>query len=287
MYQEDHATGSVQFATAGAAADPGGLIRFLDAARTLPALRTAKQALLAQLALGRARSALDVGCGIGGNLAEMARLMPDGAQVSGLDASETMIAEAQRRTASLGTRVSLRVGDAADLPYPDQMFGACRAATILQHVPDPARVVREMARVIRPGGRVGILEFDQGTTFLDHPDPGTTRIILGTFISAAVRGQIGRQLPRLFRAAGLTDVSVPPRVILSSVQVWRTLFHGHVARLQSQALLTGQQTSQWCTELETWYKQETSLVPGMSAVPPPSYTASGLSSSVTGERGSC
>lgn len=121
MYQEDHATGSAQFATAGAAADPGGLIRFLDAARTLPALRTAKQALLAQLALGRARSALDVGCGIGGNLAEMARLMPDGTQVSGLDASETMIAEARRRTASLGTRVSLRVGDAADLPYPDRL----------------------------------------------------------------------------------------------------------------------------------------------------------------------
>lgn len=252
MHQEDHTTRSAQFAAVDTATDPGGLIRFLDAANTLPALRAAKQALLEQLALGRAGNALDVGCGIGGDLAEMARLMPDGTQVSGLDASETMITEARRRTAGLGTRVSLRVGDAAELPYPDQMFDACRAATVLQHVPDPARVVREMARVTRPGGRVGVLEFDQGTTFLDHPDPRTTQIILGTFITAAVQGQIGRQLPRLFRAAGLTDVSVTPRVILGSVQVWRILFHDHVARLQGQGLLTSQQTSQWWAELETW-----------------------------------
>lgn len=117
MYQEDHTTGSAQFAAADTATDPGSLIRFLDAARTLPALRAAKQSLLDQLALGRARNALDVGCGIGEDLAEMARLMPDGAQVSGLDASDTMITEARRRTASLGTRVSLQAGDVPEMAH--------------------------------------------------------------------------------------------------------------------------------------------------------------------------
>jgi len=85
-------------------ADPGGLIRFLDAANAIAGLRAAKSALMEQLVLGRARAALDVGCGVGGDVAEMARLMPDGTHVSGLDTSETMIAEARRRAASLGTR---------------------------------------------------------------------------------------------------------------------------------------------------------------------------------------
>jgi hypothetical protein len=109
-----------------------------------------------------------------------------------------------------------------------------------------------MARVTRPGGRVGVLEFDQETLFLDHPDPGTTRIIADTFASAMVQGQIGRQLPRLFRTAGLTDVSAEPRVILGKAQFLRTLLQDHVARLESQGVLTGQQASQWWAELETW-----------------------------------
>lgn len=251
MVSEDRTTSPAEFGTVDASADPGGLIRLLDAANTLSGLRAAKDALIEQLALGRARAALDVGCGVGGDVAEMARLMPDGAYVSGLDTSETMIAEARRRTASLGTRVSLRIGDAAGLPYDDQGFDVCRAATVLQHVPDPARVISEMARVTRPGGRVGVLEFDQETLFLDHPDPETTRIILNTFASAMVQGHIGRQLPRLFRAAGLTDVSVTPRVILGQAQFLRTLLQDHVARLQGKGLLTGQRASQWRTELET------------------------------------
>src|SRR5215467_9650284 len=194
--REDRTTSSAEFGTVDGSADPGGLIRFLDAANTVSGLRAAKDALLEQLALGRARAALDVGCGAGGDVAQMASLMPDGARVSGLDISEAMIAEARQRTASLGTRVCLRIGDAADLPYDDQGFDACRAATVLQHVPDPARVVSEMARVTRPGGRVGALEFDQETLFLDHPDPDTTRVILDTFAGAMVQGHIGRQLPR-------------------------------------------------------------------------------------------
>jgi len=245
MVSEDHATSPAEFGTVDVSADPGGLIRFLDAASAIAGLRAAKAALMEQLVLGRARAALDVGCGSGGDVAEMARLMPDGTHVSGLDTSETMIAEARRRTASLGTRVSWRIGDAADLPYGDRGFDACRAATVLQHVSDPARVVREMARVTRPGGRVGVLEFDQETLFLDHPDPQTTRIILDTFASAMAQGHIGRQLPRLFRAAGLTDVSVMPRVILGPAQFLRTLLYDHVARLQDQGVLTGQHTTRW------------------------------------------
>ena len=139
----------------------------------------------------------------------------------------------------------------AELPYDDQEFDACRAATVLQHVPDPARVVSEMARVTRPGGRVGALEFDQETLFLDHPDPETTRIILDSFASAMVQGHIGRQLPRLFRASGLTDVSVTPRVILGTAQFLQTLLQDHVVRLQGGGLLTSQRAAQWWAELKT------------------------------------
>ena len=251
MIPDDRTAGPVGFDAVDTSADPGGLIRFLDAANGTAGLTAAKHALLEQLDLGRARAALDVGCGPGIDITEMARLMPDDAQVSGVDISETMIAEARKRSASLGSRVSLRTGNAADLPYPDQAFDVCRVATVLQHVPDPTRVIQEMARVTRPGGRVGVLEFDQETLFLDHPDPETTRVILDTFASAMVQGHIGRQLPRLFRAAGLADVSVTPRVILGKAQFLRTLLQDHVALLEGQGRLTGQRAAQWWAQLET------------------------------------
>ena len=252
MVSADHRVGPVSFNAVDTSADPGGLIRFLDTANTTTGLTAAKHALLEQLSLERAHAALDVGCGPGIDITEMARLMLDGAQVSGVDISETMIAEARRRTAGLGPQVSLRTGDAAELPYPDQAFDACRAATVLQHVPDPARVIREMARVTRPGGRVGVLEFDQETAFVDHPDSETTQIILDTFADAMVQGRMGRQLPRLLRVAGLTDVTVTSEVNFGSPQFFRAVLGDHVARLPDQGILTGQRASQWWAELDAW-----------------------------------
>ena len=252
MIPDDRTAGPVGFDAVDTSADPGGLIRFLDAANGTAGLTAAKHALLEQLDLGRARAALDVGCGPGIDITEMARLMPDDAQVSGVDISETMIAEARKRTAGLGPQVLLRTGDAADLPYPDQAFDVCRVATVLQHVPDPARVIAEMARVTRPGGRVGVLEFDQETAFVDHPDTKTTKIILGTFADAMVQSRIGRQVPRLLRAAGLTDVTVTPWVNLGSPQFFRAILHDHLARLADEGILSSERSGQWWAELDAW-----------------------------------
>jgi len=75
--------------------------------------------------------------------------------------------------------------------------------------------------------------------------PPTTRIILDTFTDAAVQGRIGRHLPRLFTLAGLTDMSVTPTVILSNAAFWRILYQDHVARLQDQLVLPGQDAGRW------------------------------------------
>ena len=158
-----------RFGHVDATGDAGSLIAFLDTANTLAGVRTAKQVLLKQVRLAQARSVLDVGCGTGADLISIAERLPPGGRTTGIDISESMIAEARRRASGLGLNISVDSGDAANLPYEDASFGACRAATLLQHVPDPGQVIREMIRVTRPGGRVAVLEFDQDSTMLDHP----------------------------------------------------------------------------------------------------------------------
>src|SRR5262249_24169809 len=133
--------------------DPAALIALLDGAK--PLFRAAKSVLLERLAVENARTALDVGCGTGADVVEMARRMLQSAKATGVDASDAMIAEARRRARGLRANVLFRVGDALDLPYPDGVFDVCRVETVLQHLADPLRAIRELVRVTRPGGRVG------------------------------------------------------------------------------------------------------------------------------------
>ncbi|WP_030482594.1 class I SAM-dependent methyltransferase [Nocardioides aequoreus] len=83
---------------------------------------------------------------------------PAGVQVSGLDLSPEMLAQARRRAAELGLTVDLREGDAAQLPYADASFDTVLCALALCSIPDPARALAEMHRVLVPGGRLLLLD---------------------------------------------------------------------------------------------------------------------------------
>ena len=104
MVRVDSRSGPAEFGAVDTSGDPGALIGILDAARAIPGLSAAKRGRVKQLALGRAHAVLEVGCGAGTDVAQMARCVPPGAQEGGVDASEAMIAEARRRAASLGSR---------------------------------------------------------------------------------------------------------------------------------------------------------------------------------------
>lgn len=96
---------------------------------------------------------LEIGSGPGRLAVEIARRMP-GAEVVGIDLAEAMIARAvdQARAEELGERVGFVLADAAALPLADGSFHIVVSTLSLHHWSDPARVFREIARVLRPGG---------------------------------------------------------------------------------------------------------------------------------------
>jgi demethylmenaquinone methyltransferase / 2-methoxy-6-polyprenyl-1,4-benzoquinol methylase len=98
--------------------------------------------------------ALDVACGSGKLSAALNRLV-GGGLVVGLDFSSRMLAEARRRAPG---PVYVR-GDALQLPFPDGLFDAVTVAFGLRNLADPERGLREMVRVLKPGGRALVLEF--------------------------------------------------------------------------------------------------------------------------------
>lgn len=98
----------------------------------------------------RGQSLLEVGCGIGTDLVRFAR---GGALVTGIDLSETAIGLARQNFALHGlTPVELRVGNGEALPYPDQSFDHVYGHGVVQYTADPALLIRECHRVLKPGG---------------------------------------------------------------------------------------------------------------------------------------
>ena len=114
------------------------------------------------LQLGERPRVLDLATGTGDLAIDIARMHP-GARVIGLDPSPRMlaIAEAKLVRRGLADRVTLVRGDAQQLPYANCEMDAATIAFGIRNVPDRPAALREMARVVRPGGRIAVLELGE------------------------------------------------------------------------------------------------------------------------------
>jgi demethylmenaquinone methyltransferase/2-methoxy-6-polyprenyl-1,4-benzoquinol methylase len=167
---------------------------------------------------------LDVATGTGLVALALARRAP--CQVVGLDQSREMLAAAQARldrTAALRSRVSFLQGQAERLPFANGEFDALTFTYLLRYVDDPAATMSELARVVKPGGRIGMVEFAVPERTLPrdawrlHTRVGLP--LLGRLVSPAWF-EVGRflgpsieefyvrvpSLSSLWRAAGIRDV---------------------------------------------------------------------------------
>ena len=109
------------------------------------------------LDVARTDQVLDIGCGAGRAIELVAARVPDG-HVCGIDLSHAMVRAAARRNAwaiRMG-RAEVQWGDVADLPYADHSFAQVLSIHTLYFWTDPERVIAEIARVLKPGGRLAL-----------------------------------------------------------------------------------------------------------------------------------
>ncbi|MFF0739503.1 methyltransferase domain-containing protein [Streptomyces sp. NPDC004111] len=187
---------------------------YLDRLAATEAARSYKSVILDALELRPGHTALDLGCGSGADLGTLAAAVGPGGRVIGIEPDGQLAGRAREVTTGLpatGGAVDVQRADVHALPLADRSVDRARTDRGLQHVADPAAVLAEAHRVLRPGGRLVMGEPDWDSLAIDHPDLALSRAYTRHLTDRVVRnGVIGRQLPRLAAEVGFGVPAVVP-----------------------------------------------------------------------------
>jgi ubiquinone/menaquinone biosynthesis C-methylase UbiE len=159
---------------------------------------------------------VDVGCGPGDFTRQLARLSNQKAIALGIDSNEKSIQAATTDTkkARLSQSVSYKLGDVYKIPLEDGYADLTCCRTLLMHLTEPLKAVKEMARVTKTGGSVSALEGGKMGTFYDPEDEAYSKLaeraqeawLDGIRKLEGKEFRIGEKLPGIFQKAGLSDI---------------------------------------------------------------------------------
>jgi len=176
----------------------------LEAVYRTPDVVAQRHATLHALGLQAGERALDVGAGPGFLVSEMAEQVGPNGRVTGLDISDSMVALAQRRCAEepIKSRTTIIKADATALPFPDASFDVGVSTQVYEYVPDIAQALAELHRVLRPGGRVLILDTDWDSVVWNAHDRVRMQRILAAWNERFADPYLPRTLTCRLRDAG-------------------------------------------------------------------------------------
>jgi SAM-dependent methyltransferase len=216
------ATGFRNVDTSG---DTDACNRCLDTIAAIPFFHEIKRDSIRIIAHERSQKVLDAGCGTGIDLLALASALSEPFQIVGLDASTSLLARAAERTCGIGNHCSLVKGDILEIPFRDGTFDACRIDRVLQHIREPEQAIRELTRILKPGGILVAFDNDWDTFSISLDDHDIAGRIRRSWRDSFASARVGKDLPKIFRDCGLTGIHTGPRnLVLTDLPVAEQVF---------------------------------------------------------------
>jgi len=213
------------FRNVDSSGDTDACHRCLDLITGIPFFRDVKQESFRILADTNPSLVLDAGCGVGTDLVSLASHLPSGCGIVGIDASGSLLSRAVERTKGIQGQCSLVRGNLTKLPCRADIFDACRIDRVLQHIRKPETVIRELARVLKPGGVLIAFDNDWDTFSISLGDQEIAARIRRAWHDSFASGKVGRDLSGMFETCGITTVRAEPReLVLTDLATAKQVF---------------------------------------------------------------
>lgn len=209
--------------------------RRVEALYLTPDVAQQREATLAALALRPGERVLDVGCGPGLLAESAAAAVGTAGEVCGIDLSEPMVALARRRCAHLPW-VAFEVADAVALPGAAERFDAVTCTQVLEYVADVDRALEELRRVLRPGGRLALVDTDWESCVWASADAGRMRRMLAAWDSHCAHPQLPRVLGPMLARHGFRVEKVAAVAIVNAMDASNTYSEGMMAMIAEHAV---------------------------------------------------
>jgi ubiquinone/menaquinone biosynthesis C-methylase UbiE len=172
--------------------------------------------LFDQIGVTRGSRVVEIGCGPQGCLELLSRRVGATGSVVGIEVSDHAVQLAQDFVSKRGIKnVEVRQANAAATGLPREWFDLATARLVLVNIPEPEKIVAEMAALVKRGGAVALHEADWDAHVCDPPLPAWDRLKQALVCYSEAKGidlYVARRIARMLRNAGLVDVQVNPLI---------------------------------------------------------------------------
>lgn len=171
---------------------------------------------LERMEIDACATVLDIGCGTGVAARAIARRPAFRGRIIGIDRSPYLVSRGRRfaEEEGVGNRIDFRAGDSHGLGLPDAAFDGVVAHTLLSHVDNALTVMKEIARVLQPGGKAGIFDGDYASLTYGSETPeqaeAMDRLVVGALVT---NPRVMREMPRLLQESGFVLESAFAHVV--------------------------------------------------------------------------
>lgn len=228
--------------------DVARLVYVLDQLSVAQGVVRLREWARAALAARPGELAVDVGSGTGEEVQALARVT---GEAVGVEPVAGLRAEAARRAGAAGSPARFVAGDAYALPFDKSTVDVLRCERVFQHLSEPERAAAEIARVLRPGGRVVLLDSDWATTIVHPGDPELVQSLQRFWLGRSANPYAGRRLAGQLTAAGFEVVDQGSQALIQDPRSVQEMLSVTGTAAVDEGVITPAQWARFLAELET------------------------------------
>ena len=226
---------------------PTYFIDFLDFLDRQEDIRNLRAKAASRMNLAAGQRALDLGCGIGGATFPLAEITGPAGLAAGVDISMAMVEAATKR---VGRRpgVEFKVGEACAIPYPGDFFDSARCERVFLYLPDRLGAIQEMKRVVKPGGRIVLMDTELDTTAVYSKKLALTRKMTSIVASDHAEPKLGAGFAGTGAASGLERLKTEILAISAPHEFFLKVMAGSLADAVEKGVVPAAEVEEWLEE---------------------------------------